>query len=94
MASCGILINSVDTCSCSNFACGGCKGVVEVELTDVGKRWVQDHYPQGIVWEHDPDKPLKLHAITAEYIEFTHQDVPYRIPPEEEGKPTIKKVVY
>ena len=26
---------------------------MEVELTDVGKAWLQEHYPQGIVWEYD-----------------------------------------
>jgi len=37
---------------------------MDVYLTDVGKAWLQDHYPQGI---------------------------PYRIPPDVDGKPTIRK---
>jgi len=39
---------------------------MEIELTDVGKRWVQEHYTQGIVWEYDPDKTFNLHTMAAE----------------------------
>lgn len=41
-------INSVDICSYSNFECGGYKGVMEVELTEAGKTWLQEHHPQSI----------------------------------------------
>lgn len=27
---------------------GGCKGVVDVELTEAGKNTLQEHHPQGI----------------------------------------------
>ncbi len=64
---------------------------MDVELTDVGKAWLQDHYPQGIVWEYDIDKPFRLHGWAAEFIELTYLGIPYRIPPEIDGKPTIKK---
>lgn len=65
--------------------------MMEVYLTDAGKTWIQEHHPQGIVWEYDLDKPFKLHGITAEYIELTYLGVPYRILPEVDGNPTIKK---
>jgi len=52
---------------------------MDVYLTDVGKAWLQDHYPQGIVWEYDVDKPFRLHAWAAEFIELTYLGIPYRI---------------
>jgi len=64
---------------------------MEVELTDVGKAWLQDHHPQGIVWEYAPDKPFKLHSVAAEFVELTYLGIPYRIPHKADGKPTIKK---
>ena len=64
---------------------------MDVYLTDVGKRWLQDHYPQGIVWEYDIDKPLKLHSWTDEFVLFTLLGILCRIPPEVDGQPTIKK---
>jgi len=39
--------------------------VVEVELTETGKNWLQEHHPQGIIWEYNPDKPFKLHSMAA-----------------------------
>jgi len=64
---------------------------MDVYLTDVGKAWLQDHYPQGIVWEYDVDKPFRLHAWAAEFIELTYLGIPYRIPPDVDGKPTVRK---
>ena len=65
--------------------------MMEVELTEVGKRGVQEHYPQGIVWEYDVDKPFKLHIWASEFIEITYLGIPYRIPPKVDGEPTIRK---
>jgi len=65
--------------------------VMEVEITDAGKDWLQEHHPQGIVWEYDPDKPFKLHGMTAEFAELTYLGIPYRIPHKVEGKTTIRK---
>ena len=62
---------------------------MDVYLTDVGKAWLRDHYPQGIVWEYDVDKPFRLHAWAAEFIELTYLGIPYRIPPDVDGKPTV-----
>ena len=65
--------------------------MMEVYLADAGKNWIQEHQLQGIVWEYDPDKPFKLHAVTAEYYELTYLGIPYRIPHKADDKPTIKK---
>ena len=27
--------------------------MIEIELTEAGRSWLQDHYPQGIIWECD-----------------------------------------
>jgi len=66
--------------------------VVEFELTEAGRNWLQEHYPQGIVWEYDVDKPFKLHSVAAEFVELTYLDIPYRITHTVDGKPTIRKV--
>jgi len=66
--------------------------MTEVELTEAGKTWLQEHpSPQGIVWEYDPDKPFKLHSVAAEFAELTYLGIPYRIPHKADGKPTIRK---
>ena len=65
--------------------------MVEVELTEAGKNLLQEHYPQDIVWEYDPDKPFKLHSMAAEFAELTYLGIPYRIPHMADGKPTIRK---
>ncbi len=65
--------------------------MTEVELTDVRKRWVQEHYPRGVVWEYDPDKPFKLHSMAVKFAELTYHGIPYRIPHTIDDKPTIRK---
>ena len=59
---------------------------MDVLLTNVGKRWLKDNYPQAI----DVDKPFKLQSITARVVELTHLGIPYRIPLGVDGQPTIK----
>jgi len=54
-----------------------------------GRRWFQEHYPQGIVWEYDPDKPFTLLHWASDYIVITYLGFPYRIPDKIDGKPTI-----
>ena len=66
---------------------------MEVELTEVGKRRLQEHYPQNIAREYDVDKPFKLHSWANEFIELTCLGIPYRIPPEIDGKPTIRESI-
>lgn len=65
--------------------------MIEVELTDAGKTWIQEHHPQGIIREYDPDKPFKLHSVAAEFVELTYLGVSYRIPHMTDDKPTIAK---
>jgi len=64
---------------------------MEIELTEISNKWIQDHHPQGIVREYDPDKPFKLHSMAAEFIELTYLGIPYRIPSRIDDKLTIKK---
>jgi len=64
---------------------------MEVYLTDAGKTWIQEHHPQGIVWEYDVDKPFKLLSWASEFIEVTYLGIPYRIPPKVDGETTIRK---
>jgi len=66
-------------------------GVMEVYLTDAGKAWIQEHHPQGIVWEYAPDNPFNLHSVAADFAELTYLGIPYRIPHMADGKPTIRK---
>jgi len=51
---------------------------MEVELTEARKTWIQDNYPQGIVWEYDVDKPFKLQGWAAEFIELTYLGIASR----------------
>ena len=62
-----------------------------VELTEVGSARLLEHYPQGIVWEYNPDKPFKLHSVAAEFVELSNLGVSYRIPHTADGKSTIRK---
>jgi len=63
---------------------------MEIELTETSKNWIQEHYPQGIVWEYDPAKPFKLHSMAANFVEITYLGIPYRILHMVDGKPTIR----
>ena len=65
--------------------------MVDVELTEAGKTWIQEHHPQGIVYDYDVDKPFKLHSMVAKFAELTYLGIPYRIPHTADGKPTIRK---
>jgi hypothetical protein len=66
--------------------------VTDVYLTDVGKTWLQEHYPQGIDWEYDPDKPFKLHSWALDFIQITYLGISYRIPNRVDGKPTLRRI--
>ena len=54
----------------------------KLELTEVGKEWMVEHYPPGIVWDYDPDKPFKILAVAAEFWEVTQDGIPLRVPHE------------
>ncbi len=65
--------------------------VGEIELTEAGKTWIQNNYPQGIVWNLNLEEPFKIHRVAAEFMELSNLGVSYRIPHEVDGKPTIRK---
>ena len=65
---------------------------MEIELTEISKKWLQEHHHQGIVWECDTDKPFKLHSVAADFVELNYLDIPYRIPHMMNGQQTTKKV--
>jgi len=65
--------------------------MTDVYLTDIGKMWLQKHYPQGIAWEYDVNKPFNLHSWALDFIQITYQGISYRIPNRVDGKPTIRK---
>ena len=68
---------------------------MKVRLTDEGKKYIMEHYPQGIVWEYDPAGEFELHSIISGrevFVELTYIGVPYRIPSEIKGQLTFEKV--
>ena len=53
----------------------------KVLLTDVGKKWFTEHYPQGIVYEYDEDKPFNLKSMGADFVDvICPLHIPYRFP--------------
>ena len=65
---------------------------MEIELTEISKRWFPEYHLQGIVWELNLDKPFKLHRVAAEFVELNNLGVSYRIPHTVDGKPTIMEM--
>lgn len=63
----------------------------ELELTDEGKKWMVEHYPPGIVWDYDPDKPFQLLAATAKTFEITQDGIPLGVPHEYLRKSEVNK---
>jgi len=62
-----------------------------VDLTDVGKKWIEENYPPGIVYEYDVDKPFGLRSLGVDTVELTFTGAPYVLPHTVEGKRTFKK---
>ncbi len=53
----------------------------KILLTDVGKKWFTEHYPQGIIYEYDPDGTFDLKSMGADFVEVTcPMRIPYRLP--------------
>lgn len=53
----------------------------KVRLTDVGRKWFTEHYPQGIVYEYDPDGTFDLKSMGADFVEvICPLHIPYRFP--------------
>ena len=66
--------------------------MIDIRLTDAGKAFMAKHYPQGIVWEYNPDGLWRLKSVSAEDIELTCQmGIPYRLPHKVDGEQTWRK---
>ena len=53
----------------------------KVLLTEVGKKWFTEHYPQGIVYEYDVNEPFDLKSMGADFVEvICPLHIPYRFP--------------
>ncbi len=62
----------------------------KVLLTEVGKKWFTEAYPQGIVYEYDEDKPFDLKSMGADFVEVTcPMGIPYRFPVYVDGEITF-----
>lgn len=57
--------------------------MVKIALTEAGKKWMAENYPQGLVWEYNLDDEFELVGVLSEVVEVTcPMGVPYRIPHE------------
>lgn len=55
--------------------------LVKIKLTDVGKEFMKEHYPEGIVYEYNPEGTFELKGVAAEFVEFIcPMGIPYRMP--------------
>jgi len=61
----------------------------KIVLTEVGKKWFTEHYPQGVVYEYDPDGTFDLKSMGADFVEVTcPMGIPYRLPTYIKGEMT------
>ena len=66
--------------------------MVDIKLTEAGKKFMADNYPQGIVYEYDPEGTFTLRSVGAEDVELLcSMGIPYRLPHEVDGKKTWGK---
>lgn len=66
--------------------------MVDIKLTETGKKFMADHYPQGIVYEYDPEGTFTLRSVGAEEVELLcPMGIPYRLPHKVEEKQTWRK---
>lgn len=64
-------------------------------LTEEGKKWFTEHYPQGIVYEYDENGTFRLDAMMVVDRQVIAQiicpmGIPYRIPANIDGMTTFK----
>ncbi len=53
----------------------------KIVLTGVGRKWFTEHYPQGIVYEYDPDGTFDLKSMGSDFVEvLCPLHIPYRFP--------------
>ncbi len=59
----------------------------KIVLTEVGKKWFTETYPQGVVYEYDPDGTFDLKSMGADFVEvICPMGIPYRFPVYVEGE--------
>ena len=62
----------------------------KIVLTEVGKKWFTEHYPQGIIYEYDPDGTFDLKSMGADVVEvICPMGIPYRFPVYVDGEITF-----
>jgi len=67
----------------------------KILLTEVGKQWFLEAYPQGIIYEYDEDGIFRLDAMMVTGNQVIAQiicpmGIPYTIPSELDGQTTFK----
>ncbi|GAH45507.1 unnamed protein product [marine sediment metagenome] len=66
--------------------------MVKIALTEAGKKWMAEHYPQGMVYEYNLDDEFELIGMLAETVEVTcPMGIPYRIPHKVDDEKTWRK---
>ncbi len=62
----------------------------KIMLTEIGKKWFTKHYPPGIVYEYDENKPFELKSMGDDFVEvICPLHIPYRIPIYVDGEITF-----
>ncbi len=65
---------------------------VAIKLTEAGKKFMTDNYPQGIIYEYEPGGLFTLRSVGAEDVELLcPMGIPYRLPHKVEGEQTWRK---
>jgi len=55
--------------------------MVKIILTDPGKEWMKENYPQGIIYDYKLGDEFEIRSIGAEDVEaICPMGIPYRIP--------------
>jgi len=72
------------------------KEATKIRLTEIGKEWFLEAYPQGITYEYDETGTFKLDAIMVVGSQAVAQiicplGIPYRIPVDIDGQTMFKK---
>jgi len=67
----------------------------KVILTEVGKEWFKEHYPQGLVYEYDENGEFTLDSMMVVAKKVIPQiicplGIPYSIPTDIDGQTTLR----
>jgi len=53
---------------------------MKIALTEAGKKWMSENYPQGLVYEYNLDDEFEVVGMLAKFVEATcPMGIPYRI---------------